>query len=421
MGTLFSASRESIEGVKKKAISKSDSLLKGIRVLDLADEKASFCSKLLADMGAYVIKVEKPRGDVSRDIGPFWNDMPHPEKSLFFWYHNTNKRGITLNIEHNSGREIFCRLLKKTDIVVETFPPGYLKELGLGFEVLRDINPRLILASVTGFGQNGPRKQYQSCDLVASAMGGQMYISGSPLTPPLKPCGEQSYYTASLFAAIGILLALRKRNQSGKGEHIDISLQEAVTSTLENVLVRYFNDHMIPTRQGSLYWNNEFCIVPCKDGFIRVTLFQQWETLVAWLDSEGMAGDLIDNKWADEEYRLKHLDRIIEVLKRWTQIHTKEELLEMGQLMGFPWAPVFTPQEVIESHQLKERGFFVPIDHPNFLTCMNYPGLPYQFTSPMVKQWRRAPLIGEDNILVFQGELGLSKKEIKKLISEGTI
>ncbi|RLB36469.1 MAG: hypothetical protein DRH12_15730 [Deltaproteobacteria bacterium] len=413
--------RESIEGVKKKAISKNDSLLKGIRVLDLADEKASFCSKLLADMGAYVIKVEKPGGDASRNIGPFWNNTPHPEKSLFFWYHNTNKRGITLNIEHNSGREIFCRLLKKTDIVVETFRPGYLKELGLDFEVLRDINSRLILVSVTGFGQNGPRKHYQSCDLVASAMGGQMYVSGSTSTSPLKPYGEQSYYTASLFAAIGILLALQKRRKSGAGEHIDISLQEAVTSTLEHVMIRYFNDHTIPTRQGSLYWNNEFCIVPCKDGFILVTLFQQWETLVEWLDSEGMAGDLMDNKWADEEYRLKHLDRIIEVLKRWTLNHTTRELFEMGQLMGFPWAPVATPKEVIESPQLKERGFFVLIDQPKFQTCMNYPGLPYQFTSPMVKQWRRAPLIGEDNIRVFQGEIGLSRKEIKKLTSEGAI
>ena len=404
-----------------KAADKNDSLLQGIRVLDVADEKASFCSKLLADMGASVIKVEKPGGDASRNIGPFLNNTPHPERSLFFFYHNTNKRGITLNIEHNSGRDIFCRLLKKTDVLVETFPPGYLKGLGLDFEVLRDINPRLILASVTSFGQNGPRKHYQSCDLVASAMGGQMYVSGSPSTSPLKPFGEQSYYASSLFAAIGVLLALQKRRKSGTGEHIDISLQEAVTSTLEHVMIRYFYDYTISTRQGSLYWNHEFCIVPCKDGFIRITLFQQWKTLVEWLDSEDMAGDLMDNKWADEEYRLKHLDRIVEVVKRWTKTHTMSELFEIGQLMGFPWAPISSPREAVESPQLKERGFFVPVDHPEFQKYTDYPGLPYQFTSPMVKQWRRAPLIGEDNIRVFQGELGLSKKEIKKLTSEGAI
>jgi crotonobetainyl-CoA:carnitine CoA-transferase CaiB-like acyl-CoA transferase len=404
-----------------KVAAENNSLLKGIRVLDLADEKASFCSKLLADMGASVIKVEKPSGDASRDIGPFFKNSPHRERSLFFWYHNTNKLGMTLNLENNSGREIFRKLIEKFDIVVETFTPGYLKELGLGFEVLRDINPRLILASVTGFGQDGPRKHYQSCDLVASAMGGQMYVSGSPSTSPIKPFGEQSYYTAALFAAIGILLALQKRRKSGTGEHIDISLQEAVASTLEHVLVRYFNDHIIPTRQGSLYWNNEFCIMPCKDGFILVTLFQQWETLFEWMDSEGMAGDLMDKKWADEEYRLQHLGHIMELIKRWTLTHTTHKLFEMGQLMGFPWAPITSPKDVIECPHLRARGFFVPIDHPEFQTCMNYPGLPYRCTSSMLPKWRHAPLIGEDNARIFQRELGLSKKEIQMLSSDGAI
>jgi benzylsuccinate CoA-transferase BbsE subunit len=401
--------------------SENDSVLRGIRVLDLADEKTSFCSKLLAGMGACVIKVEKPGGDTSRNIGPFWKDLPHPERSLSFWYHNTNKLGITLNLKKSAGREIFCRLVKRTDIVVETFPPGYLKELGLGFEVLRDINPRLILASVTGFGQNGPRKHCKSCDLVASAMGGQMYVSGSPSTPPIKPFGEQCYYSASLFAAIGILLALRKRRKSGTGDHIDISLQEAVVSTLEHVMVRHFYDHIIPTRQGSLYWNKEFCIMPCKDGFILVTLSQQWETLFEWMDSEGMAGDLMDKKWADEQYRLQHLDHIIKLVKRWTQTHTTHELFETGQLMGFPWAPVASPKDVIDCPQLKARGFFVPIDHPEFQICMNYPRLPYQCVSTILPKWKRAPLIGEDNARIFQRELGLSKKEIHRLSSEGAI
>jgi crotonobetainyl-CoA:carnitine CoA-transferase CaiB-like acyl-CoA transferase len=188
------------------------------------DEKPAL-SKLLANLGADVVKIERPGGDASRKIGPFWGDRPHPEGSLFFNYHNTNKRGITLNLENSVGREIFLRLVKRSDVVVETFPPGYLRELGLDFEVLREGNPGLIMASVTGFGQKGLRNRYKSCDIVASAFGGQMYVSGSPVTAPLKPFGEQSYYAASLFAAIGILLALRKRKQSGKGEHLDISLQ----------------------------------------------------------------------------------------------------------------------------------------------------------------------------------------------------
>ena len=372
-------------------------------------------------MGACVIKIEKPGGDISRGTGPFLNNSPHPEKSLFFWYNNTNKLSITLNLENSDGREIFRKLLKRTDIVVETFPPGYLKKLGLDFEVLSKINPRVILVSVTGFGQNGPRKNYKSCDLVASAMSGQMYISGSPSTPPLKPFGEQSYYTASIFAAIGILLALRKRNQSGKGEHIDISLQEAVTSTLEHVMIRYFYDQIIPKRQGSLYWNNAFCILPCRDGFILVTLFQQWETLVEWMDSEDMADDLMDEKWNDEEYRLQSLDHVIEVLKRWAKTHTASELFETGQLMGFPWAPVYSPKEVLESPKLKEHGFFIAMDHPEINASLKYPSFPYKSSSLFLKQWRRAPLIGEDNVQIFQGKLGLTKKEVQRLSSIGAI
>jgi benzylsuccinate CoA-transferase BbsE subunit len=332
-----------------------EGLLNGVRVLDLADEKASFCSKLLADMGACVIKVERPGGDPSRRMGPFGGDSPHPEKSLLFEYHNTNKRGITLNLEHPEGKEIFFRLLKRNDIVVETFPPGHLKDLGLGFEVLNEVSQKIILVSVTGFGQEGPRSRFKSCDLVASAFGGQMYVSGSPSSPPLKAFGEQPYYTASLFAAIATLLALRKRATSGKGEHIDISLQEAVASTLEHVIVRYFYEQIIPKRQGGLHWDRSFCILPCKEGHLFMAPFQQWETLVEWMNNEGMAEDLRDEKYREEAYRLSQYDHIVEVLERWTRTHTTDELFQPGQLMRFPWAPVLSPKETLDSLQ---RGNF---------------------------------------------------------------
>ena len=417
----FSFSNSLPKGNDMTERGEKESFLSGIKVLDLADEKASFCSKLLADMGAYVIKVEPPGGDSSRDIGPFFNDTPHPEKSLFFWYHNTNKRGITLNLEQHAGRDIFCKLLKNADIVVETFTPGYLRDLELDFESLCTINPRIILVSVTGYGQGGPRRNLTSCDLIASAMGGQMYVSGAPSTPPLKPFGEQSYYTASLYAVIGILLAIRKRRHTGKGEHVDISLQEAVTSTLEHVMVRYFHDHIIPERTGSLYWNHEFCIVPCKDGFMLVTLLQQWETLVEWMDSEGMADDLMDEKWKDEAYRLKHLDHIIEVVKRWTKAHTTNELFEIGQLMRLPWAPIQSPKDVLQSPQLKARGFLSPVEHPEIKKQVPYPNPPFGYSSLEPKSHGRAPLIGEHNTEVLRGELGLTDKDIERLRSEGVI
>jgi len=398
-----------------------DGPLSGTRILDLADEKASFCSKLLADLGADVIKVERPGGDPSRHTGPFFKKIPSPEGSLFFWYNNTNKRGITLDLEREEGKKIFFRLLKNTDIVVETFLPGDLHRLGLGYDVLRGINSRIILVSVTGFGQTGPRSHDRSCDLVASASGGQMFVSGSASTPPLKPFGEQSYYTASLFAAIAVLLAFRNRDRLGRGEHIDISSQEAVLSTLDHVMVRYFHEKIIPRRQGNQSWNRSFFILPCKDGHILMAPFQQWETLVEWLDGEGMADDLKEEKWLEEDYRLKNFDRLIEILKRWSRTHTLEELFEIGQLMHFPWAPVLSPKQVLESPQLKERDFFIRVDHPEQSASFPYPGSPYQSSSLTLSRWKRAPLIGEDNVSVYQGELGLSDEELQRLSSMGVI
>jgi crotonobetainyl-CoA:carnitine CoA-transferase CaiB-like acyl-CoA transferase len=394
-----------------------ENLLSGIRVLDLTDEKASFCSKLLGDLGADVIKIENPEGNPSRKIGPFFGNDPHPNKSLFFNYHNTNKRGITLNLGTEVGREIFLRLARRSDVIVETFPPGYLKEFGLDFEVLREENAGLIMASITGFGQKGPRSHYKSCDIVVSAFGGQMYVSGSPVTPPLKPFGEQSYYAASLFAAIGILLALRKRKQSRKGEHLDISLQEAVVSTLEHVMIRYFYERIVSKRQGSIHWSNAICMVPCKDGFMVITLFQHWETLVEWMDSEGMAEDLREEKYREEEYRLRNLNHIIEVIQRWTKTHTKNELFELGQLMHFPWAPVCSPEEVLENPQLKSRRFFVDVEHSEMGISVKYPGIPYHFSIPLPDQWKRAPITGEDNLQIYAEELGFSEEEFRRFSS----
>jgi benzylsuccinate CoA-transferase BbsE subunit len=404
-----------------KSDSESAGPLREIQVLDLADEKASFCSKLLADLGARVIKIEKPGGDASRNTGPFWKDSPHPDRSLSFWFNNTNKLGITLNIEKSAGREILLRALKKTDILIETFTPGYLAGVGLGFEVLSGTNPGIILLSVTGFGQTGPHSTHKSCDLIAAATGGQMYVTGDPSRPPLKLYGEQSYCTASLVAVISILLALRRRNMTGKGEHIDISLQEAVSSTLEHVMIRYFHDHVIAERQGSFSWNREFCIVPCKDGFMLVTLFQHWNTLVGWMDSEGMADDLMDDIWQDEAYRLEHVDHIIEVVKRWTKTHTTRELFEIGQLMRFPWAPIQSPKDVLESPQLKARGFLFSVEYSEIKARVPSPNLPFRYSSLELQSPRRAPLLGEHNAEVLRGELGLTDKEIEQLRPEGVI
>jgi crotonobetainyl-CoA:carnitine CoA-transferase CaiB-like acyl-CoA transferase len=395
-------------------------LLKGLQVLDLADEKGSFCSKLLADLGARVIKIEKPGGDPSREMGPFLEDSPNPERSFFFFHNNTNKLGITLNLEHESGKEIFFKLLRKTDVVVET-SPDYIRQNGLNYDALHIENIRLIHVSVTGFGQNGPRSQYRSCDLVASAFGGQMYVTGSPSAVPLRPFGNQSYYTASLFAAVSILLALRKRARTGKGEHIDISLQEAAVSTLDHVMVRYFYENTVAKRQGGAYWNHSFCILPCKDGHILLAPFQQWETLVEWVDNEGMAEDLRDKEYLEEGYRDSRMSHIIQVIERWTKNHTVQELFESGQLMRLPWAPISALKGVLSNSQLKARGFFVDVEHPELKRSISYPGSPYKFSNSSTGRWKRAPLVGEDNVRIYQEELGLSKEEYERLLSLGVI
>jgi len=395
------------------------SALAGIRILDLADEKGAFCSKLLGGMGADVIRVERPGGDPSRCRGPYLDGRPHPECSLSYWHLNASKRGITLDIESGDGKEIFRRLVKTAGVVVETFPPGYLDELGLGWSDLASINPGLILASVTGFGQTGPRKGFHASDLVAQAMGGQMYVTGEPDTQPLRPYGKQSYHLASLLAAIGILLALRSQRANGRGQHIDVSLVEAVAAATEHVNVRYHFEGVVARRQGSLNWNHAFRVFRCRDGWVLLSLHRNWETLVEWLESEGMAQDLTEERWRHREVRERHLGHIIEVLERWALTHSAEELFSKGQLMGFPWARVSSPQDVVASPQLRERQFFTPVLHTELGREITYGGAPYRSSGC---HWRifRAPLLGEHNAEVY-AELGITREELQHLKERGVI
>ena len=383
------------------------SALSGYRVLDLTDERGMLCSRYLADMGAEVIRIEKPGKSSAR--------------TPFFWETNLGKQAITLNIELEPGQEIFKRLVETADVLVESQPPGYLEKLGLGYPQLGQINPRLIMASITDFGQRGPYRDYKSCDIVTSALGGQMCVCGEPQSPPLKPFGNQSYYLASIFAAIGVLLALWRRRISGRGQHIDISLQECVAATLDYVLVRYFYEGVVARRQGSLHWNSAFRIFPCRDGYILLSLLQQWETLVEWLHSEGMAEDLTDKKWLDREQRLKHLDYIIEVLERWTRSHTVAELVEQGQWMHFPWAEVASIPGLVNSPQLKERNFWVEVKHPESGKRYKFPGAPVKLSHSPWQVGSRVPKLGEHNIGIYHGELGLSESEIEGLVKQGVI
>jgi len=378
------------------------SVLSGYRVLDLTDDKARLCPRYLADMGAEVIRLEKPG-----------------ENSSFHWQ-DLGKRSITLNIELKPGREILKRLVKTADVLVESHPPGYLEALGLSYSLLSKINPRLVVASVTAFGKSGPYRDYKSSDLVASALGGQLYLCGEPHWPPLKPFGDQSYYLASILAAIGVLVALVGRHTSGRGQHIDISLQECVASALDYALVRYFYQGEVAKRQGSLHWNNAFNVFPANDGYVLLSLFYQWPTLVEWLASEGMAEDLADEKWRDRDYRLQHIDHVIDVLGRWAKSHAVSELVEKGQAMRFPWAEVASIPGLLASPQLEERGFWVEVEDSDKGKKYRFPGAPAKLSRSPWKVGNKAPGTGEHNKDIYQ-ELGLSEKEVEALIEEGVI
>lgn len=385
-----------------------DGALSGYRVLDLSDEKGMLCAKFLADMGAEVVRVENPRGILDEDTSTFC-------------YLNAGKRSISLNLETEVGQTLFKQLVHTADMVVESFSPGYLEGLGIDYYELGKINPEIVMASITEFGQSGPYRDYKSCDMVVSAMSGQMYVSGEPETPPLKPFGNQAYYSACLFAANGILLAIWQRHTTGRGQHIDVSAMESAAATIDHVLVRYFYAGVVAERQGSRHWNNAFHVFPCRDGYILLSLFQQWETLVEWLDAEGMADDLTDERWLDRKERIKQLSHIVEVLEHWTQKHKVIELVEKGQMMHFPWAEVTSIPGVVNSPHLAERNYFAEVECLEAGKKYKYPGAPCQLSRSPWRAGGRVPTMGEHNMDIYHGELGLSLKEIEDLVKKGVI
>jgi crotonobetainyl-CoA:carnitine CoA-transferase CaiB-like acyl-CoA transferase len=381
----------------------NNSMLSGCRVIDLTDEKGWFCTKLLVDMGAEVLRMDR---------------SDHFSENV---YANTGKHCLSLNIENEQGREILLKLMKLSDVVVESRGPGYLQSLGNDFQELRKTNPPLILASITPFGQAGPSAHKKSSELTASASGGYLYLNGESVRPPLKPYGPQAFQTACLFAANGILMALRRRRLSGRGQQIEISVQECLAGTLDHALVRFFGQGDIARRQGTLYWNNSFRIFSCRDGFVATSFLQNWETLVEWLDSEDMAGDLKDLRWQNFGEREKNVKHIVAIIEKWTLTHSADELVELGQLMHLPWAKVAKPEEILNNPHLKERGYFV--EKTDYATGKSYsfPGAPVKMSGSSWQVNTNQPVSDDSNQQIYGNLLGLSSSEIEKLKSEGVI
>src|SRR5271168_3273028 len=219
-------------------------------------------------MGADVIKVEPPGGDSTRSIGPFAGDLPHSDRSLCFWFYNLNKRSLTLDYHHARGAELVLRLAESADVVIESFEPGRLVQLGLEWDDLHDRNPALILLSIAPFGQTGPYRDFAADDTVLAALGGMLYVNGWPVRAPVRPWGLQAYHASAYYAAIATMCALFARDRDGVGQWIDLSMQEATAAAVEHVAGSYFGAGQIEPRRGTLHWSRYFRVGKCRDGYI---------------------------------------------------------------------------------------------------------------------------------------------------------
>ena len=393
--------------------------LSGFRALDLSGPMGVYCGKLMADMGAEVIKVEPTGGDPMRKIGPFIDGKPGADRSLYWLHFNTNKRSVTLDISTAEGAAALRKLALASDVLLETGPPGYMEMLGLGYESLAVESSALVYASITPFGQTGPYRDYKASDLVGFAMGGYMYVTGWPHTPPTKLWGSQAYHTASNRAYIAILLALYHRLATGEGQYIDVSMQEAVAATTEHVNTTYNYTGEPAVRCGFRHGGQFVATWKCKDGYASITTNTRaaWDDLRAWMERDGMAGDLMDEQYNDHfVLRGEHSAHIEELVQAWAMLHTRQEITEFGQSNHHPWGPAATADEILTNEQLWGRGYLTTVESQDGRP-MVYAGDPYRLSEFPQPVRRTAPAPGEHNGEVLSGILGLSPEEIERVSS----
>jgi len=388
-------------------------MLSPYRVLELADEQASFCGKLLADLGAEVIKLEPPAGEADRLKGPFYHDETDPEKSLAWLAHNTGKKSLTIDLESEAGRGIFRRLVKTADFLVESTPTSYLDNLGLGYDDLRGLNRGLIVVSVSPFGRTGPYRYYRGSDLVLWATGGYLYPFGEPDRPPVS-IGHvpQSYLHASGEAAVGALLALYQRVATGEGQHVDVSIQESVarldmTTKWDMLGINLRRGEWLNLRniRSRYFW-------PCKDGHVIWTFMfgpaAERHTLpfIRWVEEDGITNTVLSRvNWVGlgvtTEEELAYLEHLaIEVEEptiRFLMRHTKQELMKRAISDNVMLYPVADASDIVTNEHLHARGFWAEMEHEGLGARLTYPGPLFRSTEaqPMVRG--RAPLVGEHN------------------------
>jgi crotonobetainyl-CoA:carnitine CoA-transferase CaiB-like acyl-CoA transferase len=410
-------------------------MLSPYRVLDVTDERGLLCGKILADLGADVIQIEPPGGSSARRVGPFYRDQVDGERSLFWWAYAANKRSITLNLATADGRALLARLLPSAHFLIESFPPGYMASLGLGYEALAAINPALIVVSITPFGQDGPYAPYQAPDLVGMGMAGFMYLTGDPDRPPVRVGVPHFYLQGAAAGATGAMIAHAQRLRTGQGQHVDVSCQEAVARTLANAPQSYALEGTVIRRQGSYRQTGGTTFMritwPCKDGFVNFQLSggagagRSVNNLIQWMAEEGQGDPYLQElNWAELGYGTitkELLERVVPPIERFFLSHTKAELFEGAVARRILLFPVATAADILANPQLQARGYFQPVSHPDLDAPVTYPGPFVRASAAAVRLRRLAPKLGEHNAEIYCDELGLTRAELTRLHEAGVI
>ncbi len=400
--------------------------LKGVKILEYCTTiSGAYCNKLMADLGAEVIKIEPPgTGDGARRKPPFLNDEPDPEKSGLFMYINTSKFGVTLDPSKPGGKEIFEKLVRDTDILIEDHQPGEMQRMGLDYEALKRINPALIMTAISPFGQSGPYKNYKAYQLNISHMSGQGYLL--PIgalnldRPPVKVGGNSGNFDPGLVASVAVMAALFWRGKTGKGQYIGMSKMEALMSMQRVESVTFPNSGVNMSRAGIAQQKRADGIFPCKDGYVVVITPEEHQ----WRNFMKLIGD---PPWSREPWcenrleRGRHGDKIRELISAWMKNKTKEEVFRKGQALSVPVAPANTAEDIVTSPQFNARGFFVEAEHPAAGKIDKFPSSPYRFSKTPWAVFRPAPRLGEHNEAVFCGRLGLTKDKLTQLKASGAV
>lgn len=396
--------------------------LTALKVLDLGQFiSGPFCAKTLGDLGADVIKVEPSEGDEARKFGPFLNSVPHPERSGLFLYLNTNKKGITLNVSTAAGKKLLKQLVEKTDILIENSSPGTMKKLGLDYDSLKEINPKLIMTSITPFGQTGPYKNYKSSDLVMYNMSGSGNVTPLHSTPdqePLKTGGHLTDFYAGISAATATMCAVHNCKKTGRGQHVDVSCLEAFINMIWAFFTGYQFENDALVRYGKVAWA-PIAVLPCKDGYVSFQFQEehQWSSLMEIMGNPDWAeNELFKDQWA----RAENWDACSALMIDWLKDQEKESFFHMAQANRCPVAPVNTMEDALRSEHLTERKFFVEVDSPE-TGKVKYPSAPYKFSKTPWIIDQPAPTLGQHNEEIYCNRLGYAKQDLVRMRTSGAI